>query len=376
MISLLATVLLGACPAWGQTSYIVDDDGPADFSTISDALVVAVSGDTIVVRAGDYVENIALKTGVDILGEGGSEVTFLRGTGTGSVVNATHVSDAQLSGFTISGGGSLSHDAGVKIYGGSPLIRNNLVENNTNGFYLHGDSLAVIESNTISDNGDTSNASLDYGIVCLHANATIVNNLVAGNPETGVYIGWEDSSNTNLSNNTIVDNGNEGIWCYRASAIIKNNVIVGNDIGILASSSAAPTIENNDVWNNTSADYHSLSGGTAGPGPGDISSDPLFDPALPGLYRLSAGSPCIDTGDSSVPGLPATDIHGDTRIIDGDGDSVAVVDMGADEFLPGAPPWGTASTFAGDDSLVCSSLACLLIPFGAFLLTRFACRKR
>jgi len=368
MIGLLAIVLLAACPAWGQVTYIVDDDGPADFTTISDALAVAVSGDSILVRAGEYAENISLKTGVDVLGEGGSDVTLLQGTGTGSVVNATHVSDAQLEGFTISGGGSLSHDAGVKIYGGSPLIRSNLVENNTNGVYIHGESTATIESNTISENGDVSNASLDYGIVCLHANVTIVNNLIAGNLETGVYIGWEDSANTKLTNNTIVGNGDEGIWCYRASAIIKNNIIVENAIGVLASSGAAPTIDNNDVWNNSSADYHTLSGGVAGPGPGDISSDPLFDATLPGLYRLSTGSPCIDAGDNSALGLPATDIHGDARIIDGDGDSVDVVDMGADEFLPAAGPWGTASVVDAGSPVcgnACNVLLMLFLPLGA-----------
>ena len=50
-------------------------------------------------------------------------------------------------------------------------------------------------------------------------------------------------------------------------------------------------------------------------------------------YRLGAGSPCIDAGDPDfVPEPGETDIEGQTRVWDGDGDHAAVVDMGSDEF--------------------------------------------
>ena len=35
-----------------------------------------------------------------------------------------------------------------------------------------------------------------------------------------------------------------------------------------------------------------------------------------------------------MPYLPVTDFEGDDRIIDGDSNGIAVVDMGVDEFLP------------------------------------------
>ena len=56
--------------------------------------------------------------------------------------------------------------------------------------------------------------------------------------------------------------------------------------------------------------------------------------------RLKAGSPCIDAGsnlvdfDPTTPGfqpLPAADLGGQDRIVDGDGDGSAEVDMGAYE---------------------------------------------
>jgi hypothetical protein len=57
-------------------------------------------------------------------------------------------------------------------------------------------------------------------------------------------------------------------------------------------------------------------------------SDP--DPANWDLHLWSV-SPCIDEGTDSVV-LPDSDFEGDPRIIDGDSDGTAIVDMGADEY--------------------------------------------
>ena len=58
----------------------------------------------------------------------------------------------------------------------------------------------------------------------------------------------------------------------------------------------------------------------------NILADPEFvDPTL-GDYHLSPASPAIDAGDTSQPGLPATDIDGEARVMG------AAVDMGADEY--------------------------------------------
>ncbi|TMA61480.1 MAG: hypothetical protein E6J80_00105, partial [Deltaproteobacteria bacterium] len=65
---------------------------------------------------------------------------------------------------------------------------------------------------------------------------------------------------------------------------------------------------------------------------GNISADPLFADPVNANYHLQLGSPAIDAGDNTAPELPAKDIDGDPRILDGDGDGVAVVDMGVDEF--------------------------------------------
>ncbi len=43
-------------------TWTVDDDGPADFSTIQEAIDTVISGDIIIVKDGLYVENIDIGT--------------------------------------------------------------------------------------------------------------------------------------------------------------------------------------------------------------------------------------------------------------------------------------------------------------------------
>jgi hypothetical protein len=51
----------------------------------------------------------------------------------------------------------------------------------------------------------------------------------------------------------------------------------------------------------------------------------------PNNVHLAANSFCIDKGNNSVVGIDEVDIDGDTRILDGDNNPAAIVDIGADE---------------------------------------------
>lgn len=75
-------------------------------------------------------------------------------------------------------------------------------------------------------------------------------------------------------------------------------------------------------------------------GSGNIGSDPRFVSDAQGNLRLSADSPCLDVGfdlvdlDPLTPGLqllPAEDLDGQRRIVDGDAVPGARVDLGAYE---------------------------------------------
>lgn len=71
-------------------------------------------------------------------------------------------------------------------------------------------------------------------------------------------------------------------------------------------------------------------------GPGNLDADPRFVNDKAGDFRLRPDSPCIDAGTTAWdPG--ATDLLGNLRVLDGQGDGVARVDMGACEFDPATP---------------------------------------
>jgi len=61
---------------------------------------------------------------------------------------------------------------------------------------------------------------------------------------------------------------------------------------------------------------------------GNITGNPQFVAPLDGDYHLRPHSPAINAGDSTVAGLPATDLDGNPRIVG------SAVDVGAYEFQP------------------------------------------
>jgi ASPM-SPD-2-Hydin domain-containing protein len=65
---------------------------------------------------------------------------------------------------------------------------------------------------------------------------------------------------------------------------------------------------------------------------GNISVNPEF--VGTNNFRLKDGSPAIDAGNNSAPDLPSKDFAGNPRIINGNGGTTAIVDMGAYEFVP------------------------------------------
>lgn len=67
---LALTLLLTCGAASAQTTWTVDDDGPADFSSLPAAVAAASDGDTLIVRDGYYQEIHLNGKGLTIVGEG------------------------------------------------------------------------------------------------------------------------------------------------------------------------------------------------------------------------------------------------------------------------------------------------------------------
>lgn len=256
----------------------------------------AATGDVVRVAPGTYTENLTLRSDVDVIGAGAGDVT-LRGSGSGDVVTATSVTNMEFAGFTVENSGTNSGDAGFQIDGGSPFIRDNIIQGNTDGIRLTGSSTAFICGNTVRDNGNGGNGFIDWGIIILGGATPLVsNNIVHGN-EVGIYL-FSSGVGTQIVNNTIVANDGDGIWCNDSSPTIKNNIVTGNLPGISGlGTSANPSLTYNNVWNNRGfGNYNAQSGATIVAGTGSISVDPMLD----STFQLMLGSPCIDVGDPSA----------------------------------------------------------------------------
>jgi len=90
-----------------------------------------------------------------------------------------------------------------------------------------------------------------------------------------------------------------------------------------------PTFTSNDAF---SANGSGVQGTCSAQGTsnGNISADPLFTGKA--NFHLKAASPAVDAGDNSASNLPPLDLNGKPRIVDGNGDGIAVIDMGVYEF--------------------------------------------
>jgi len=247
------------------------------------------------------------------------------------------------------------------ISNNNPIITENVISGNDTrhggAIYFYRCSPAII-SNVITGN----TALWGAGIYCRNYYyyaplPTIVNNIIAGNAASGygggIYCYF--SSPATITNNTIADNSAStggGIrWRYHGLTTMTNNIITGNTAslfggGIYGDSPNLSNVTYNDVWGNSPDNYYPDVYYPENP-PGNISDDPMFrDPAI-GDYHLQRGSPCIDVGNNSAPGLPLTDFEGDDRIIG------SVVDLGADERT-NTPP----DADAGSDQTVSAGSDC------------------
>ena len=270
-----------------------------------------------------------------------------------------------VDGFTITNG-RYWYGGGIYCSHSSPLITNCILTDNIGlyrggGVYL-GVSDAVIDNCTIVANtaryGGGVYSSGDNPVV---SNCTIMGNS-ADNDGGGVFYTW--SGHPTVRNCIIAGNtaGSRGAAVYcntgtHGNQTLTNSTLVDNTAGatgggVHCASVNSPVLNGCILWNNTPAEIYHEEGDLvatysdvrgAWPGAGNINADPVFvDPDGPdndpntwidNNYHLTAGSPCLDAGDPSfVPPPDETDIDGQPRLADADGDGTAVVDIGADEF--------------------------------------------
>ncbi len=312
-------------------------DGSADYRTISDAMDVAVMGDTVRVAPGTYRETVWLKSGVVVLGSG-YEGTRIEIDILANPVYAVNVSDAKISGFTLAYTGTESPVtvfvdssqvtvancritnttvSGVYAVNGSKVtVEGCLVEQNKGfGIAIYGGSEGYIWDNQIRDNrlngvvyaeasfgqlmGNTITGNKANGLVIAGAGAvTVTGNVLARNSWAGIISLTE--SELEVRGNTIVENGTYGILVLsRSVASIVDNIAASNLIGISIQGGeegdgVVSEIGYNDVWNNRGGNYL---GFTSTPEL-DLSVDPRFVNAEAGDYHLWRDSPLLGAGQA------------------------------------------------------------------------------
>ena len=143
---------------------------------------------------------------------------------------------------------------------------------------------------------------------------------------------------------------------------VSNNLIIGKPgqsaLGCRSFDTANPPVFSfNDVFTSGGLNYGGICIDQTGKN-GNISSDPLFVNSASD-FHLQATSPAIDAGFNTASSLPTQDIAGNPRILDGNGDCVAIVDMGAYEFAPPSVLTVVPVNLAFADQIVGSTSAAL-----------------
>ncbi len=202
---------------------------------------------------------------------------------------------------------------GVNVYGsdGTAEVTNNIFSGNSAGYgggihvYASFSGTVKMTNNTINENSAHFGAGTCFTLDGDSVAANIYNNILWGN--------------------TASKGGSDGddlyIWSDKDGNGTGATVnLYNNDLG---QNSDFSTGQSEDLYITVTDKYHHAS---------NIKSDPLFVDPSHGNFHLKSTSPCMDKGLNSAPSIPSRDFEGDLRIVDGNGDGNATVDMGADEY--------------------------------------------
>ena len=200
-VLLILIVLLFTIPmAVGQT-VTVDVEGNGNFTSISDAVANADTGDTIRVMPGVYLENIKVDKQVNLVAEGdvivqppSSEMSTFHIAKDGVTIDGFRIerdeipSGAYDAGILLDSADNVTvinnvvsgHSRGIDLdFSNNNVLENNSVSNNADGIYLH-----VSFCNTLKDNRMQSNF-FNFGAYTFNGNLDNdigVDNLVDGKP--------------------------------------------------------------------------------------------------------------------------------------------------------------------------------------------------
>jgi predicted outer membrane repeat protein len=348
----------------------VTSSGGAKVTTIDGGFAASVVTFSTGETSASVLSGFTITNGKASFGGGGIEISSASPTMLKNVIKNNQACDGdgievsfgspiirgnQIVGNIQSGCSGGTGGGGIEIGGAaSAKVVGNLIANNNAGDGIGGGGISLFAAGipTIMNNIFMGNTNVTTGgAISMYnmSDAVVVQNLFVNNssPQGGgvYYLVPSGANGPTLVNNTFLNN--KAINVGQGSAIyandfdvpsqLYNNIIYGvNDqsgavyCGNL-NSNTPPVFFNNDVFASGGTTYGGICSDQTGLN-GNISADPMFVSNT--NLRLQATSPAIDAGDNSAPDIPKKDLAGKPRIVDGDGDGDAIIDMGAYEFQP------------------------------------------
>ena len=230
-----------------QTSFIaanlfVDDDGPADYSSIQAAINSGATRSTIYVYNGTYLENINVNRTVYLVGENNAATT-IDGRSLDTVVNITR-GGVKLINFKITNSStSLGHSEGISVYGIVCTLTDNLITKTGTGIKVNGVNDTSISRNTIYDNA--------YGILLQNAGWTNMHdNTIVNSSSYGLYFNGTLCANSTFIQG-VINNDNIGIQLQTATLIdISKTTITNNTYGVRFTQTTHSTISQSNISHN------------------------------------------------------------------------------------------------------------------------------
>ena len=304
---------------------------PMDYAEIQDAVVAAQDGDLVLVGPGRYTRPSEPKFVVNPLGKrieivssDGPELTIIdsEGIGRGVLFRSGETTATRVAGFKVVGGSGVNYGGGMACDTSDPTISDCIITDNRSRIEGGGICCAfarpIIEGCRIYDNM----AQIEGGGICSDYSAPLIRNNVIYNNH-GQYFGGgvhlHGGSEATIVNNLIAGNlaGRGGaILCQGSSrAVVDHCTLVSNSAvdevgGVYVEWLSEMEISNSIVWGNTmdqlqgervTLDHCNVQGGW--PGDGNINLDPNFVTRHGLPYLLAPGSPSIDAGTGADDGI-------------------------------------------------------------------------
>jgi parallel beta-helix repeat protein len=222
---------------------------PRDYPTIQAAVDAAFSGDTILVAAGLYSENVLVNKPVKIFGED-RDNTIVEGAGDFSYTVLVMADHVEIGGITARNG-----QAGIFLNHSSlSYIHDNIVTSNT---YLGGVVLWYSNENTIANNtalgngGGTPSLQYGVGIGVYYSNRNVISSNTLTSNVAGSLILGNSHHNTIINNTVYKDKSGIMLSSSTWNSIVANNIYSNIESGgIGLSYSSNNTVENNKLNGN------------------------------------------------------------------------------------------------------------------------------